>query len=275
MLKIGDFSSLAQVPVKTLRYYDEIRLLSAAHRSSLTGYRFYSVQQLARLYEILSLKQLGFSLKQIKAIVEAQLPTSKIRIMLEARKAELRSVVRSEQAVLDHVEAWIRQIDRDGSLPAHEIVVRPEKARLVASLRDTLRSYQDAEALFEEVEHHLNKHNALGRRGAIWHTCESKHRAIDCETLVFLEQSVPCTRRIQVYELPGSRVACTLHCGSDDELPKAYTTMRAWMKDHRYRTAGPNREIYLDWEPETESGVTEIQFPVIPKPVTDCAHNLS
>jgi MerR family regulatory protein len=49
MLKIGDFSSLAQVSIKTLRYYDERRLLSPAHVDSETGYRFYSASQLSRL----------------------------------------------------------------------------------------------------------------------------------------------------------------------------------------------------------------------------------
>jgi hypothetical protein len=41
MLKMGDFSSLAQVSIKTLRYYDERSLLSPAHVDPETGYRFY------------------------------------------------------------------------------------------------------------------------------------------------------------------------------------------------------------------------------------------
>jgi DNA-binding transcriptional MerR regulator len=42
MLKIGDFSSLAQVSIKTLRYYDERGLLSPVHIDPETGYRYYS-----------------------------------------------------------------------------------------------------------------------------------------------------------------------------------------------------------------------------------------
>ncbi|MGH9694150.1 MAG: MerR family transcriptional regulator, partial [Bryobacteraceae bacterium] len=65
MLKIGDFSSLAQVSIKTLRYYDERGLLSPAHVDPETGYRYYSASQLSRLHRILALKDFGFSRSRI------------------------------------------------------------------------------------------------------------------------------------------------------------------------------------------------------------------
>ena len=40
MLKIGDFSKLSQVPIKTLRYYDRIGLLNPAQVDRFTGYRY-------------------------------------------------------------------------------------------------------------------------------------------------------------------------------------------------------------------------------------------
>jgi MerR HTH family regulatory protein len=54
MLKIGDFSSLAQVSIKTLRYYDERGLLSPVHIDPETGYRYYSASQISRLHRILA-----------------------------------------------------------------------------------------------------------------------------------------------------------------------------------------------------------------------------
>lgn len=62
MIRIGLFSKLSQVPVKTLRYYNEIGLLEPAEIDSFTGYRYYSVTQLPRLNRILALKDLGLSL---------------------------------------------------------------------------------------------------------------------------------------------------------------------------------------------------------------------
>ena len=64
MLKIGEFSKLAQVSIKTLRYYAELGLLTPGWVDRYTGYRYYTLQQLPRLNRILTLKELGFPLEQ-------------------------------------------------------------------------------------------------------------------------------------------------------------------------------------------------------------------
>ena len=65
MFRIGDFSRIARVSARLLRFYDEIGLLAPAHADPHSGYRFYTVDQLARLNRITVLKDLGFSLEQI------------------------------------------------------------------------------------------------------------------------------------------------------------------------------------------------------------------
>ena len=58
MIKIGDFSKLSLVSVKTLRYYDEVGLLAPVETDRSSGYRYYSLDQLPRLHRILALKDL-------------------------------------------------------------------------------------------------------------------------------------------------------------------------------------------------------------------------
>src|SRR5574339_582645 len=65
MIRIGDFSKLSRVSVKTLRYYDETGLLKPVHVDPFTGYRLYEYSQLSTLHRILALKDLGFSLEEI------------------------------------------------------------------------------------------------------------------------------------------------------------------------------------------------------------------
>ena len=76
MLRIGEFSQLGQVSVRTLHHYDERGLLKPAEIDNWTGYRFYSVKQLPRLNRILALKDLGFSLDQISRLVDDTLPAN-------------------------------------------------------------------------------------------------------------------------------------------------------------------------------------------------------
>ena len=59
MFRIGEFSKLARVTARQLRYYDEYGMLQPAHIDAETGYRYYSATQLPRLHRILALKELG------------------------------------------------------------------------------------------------------------------------------------------------------------------------------------------------------------------------
>jgi DNA-binding transcriptional MerR regulator len=68
---IGHIAKLAHVSVRTLRHYDRIGLLHPSAHSE-AGYRLYSSQDLERLQRILCYRQLGFSLRQIKALLSAQ-----------------------------------------------------------------------------------------------------------------------------------------------------------------------------------------------------------
>ena len=89
MFRIGDFSKIAQVSGRLLRYYDEIGLLSPEFTDPESGYRYYSARQLPRLNRILALKDLGLSLEQIARMLTRGTSTAEIREMLALRKAHI------------------------------------------------------------------------------------------------------------------------------------------------------------------------------------------
>lgn len=64
--KIGEFSKLVNVPVKTLRYYDEISLFKPKEVDIFSNYRYYLESQIDALNIILELKEAGFTLEEIK-----------------------------------------------------------------------------------------------------------------------------------------------------------------------------------------------------------------
>ena len=100
MLKIGEFSRLSQVTVKTLHHYDELGLIKPAHIDSITSYRFYTVEQLPRIHRIIALKELGLSLEQIGIMLNEELPTEQIRGMLKLKQGEIQQNVREARRQL-------------------------------------------------------------------------------------------------------------------------------------------------------------------------------
>jgi DNA-binding transcriptional MerR regulator len=110
MFKIGEFSRLGQVSTRMLRHYDQLGLLKPSQTDKFTGYRYYTIDQLARLNRIIALKELGIPLEQIAQLLgrAGALSAEKLRGMLIMRQAEIARELTAKQAQLAAVEARLR-----------------------------------------------------------------------------------------------------------------------------------------------------------------------
>ena len=66
MYKIGDFSKIVNIPVRTLRYYAEYGVLVPSEIDKFTGYKYYSEENVIECEMIKLLKSLDFTLNEIK-----------------------------------------------------------------------------------------------------------------------------------------------------------------------------------------------------------------
>src|SRR4030043_1902786 len=151
MIKIGDFSKLSLVSVKTLRYYDEMGLLSPIDVDRSSGYRYYSLDQLPRLNRILALKDLGFSLEQIAQALESGITLEPLRGMLRLKQAEQQQRVQDEQERLLRVEARLRQIEMEDSVSKYDVVIKKLEPQKVASVRKIIGKPPGVGKMFEEL----------------------------------------------------------------------------------------------------------------------------
>ncbi|MGH1143621.1 MerR family transcriptional regulator [Bacillus pseudomycoides] len=71
MYTVGQFSTICGVSIKTLHHYDAIHLVKPLHTDSVTGYRYYDYEQIKTLQYIKKLKMFGFSLQEIKRVLES------------------------------------------------------------------------------------------------------------------------------------------------------------------------------------------------------------
>lgn len=88
-LKIGEVSAETELPVKTIRYYEQIGLLVPTVERSPSGYRLFDKSVLNRLAFIKRAQSLGLSLKEIKEILQVhdrgELPCGEVKQHLEAK----------------------------------------------------------------------------------------------------------------------------------------------------------------------------------------------
>lgn len=268
MLKIGDFSKLSQVSIKTLRHYDQLGLLKPIQVDPESGYRYYTASQLIPLSRILAYKDLGLSLAQIGRLVQENLSTQEVRGMLKLRQAELQQQVQIEQARLERIAAHLHHIEQEDTMPDCPVLLKPIPPLTVVSIREILPEYAAVGQLYGEIYQFLAHHQIKPSdyRAAIWHDQEYKEADVDGEAVVGLTRSDRVGNdRIRIHELPGFESAATLiHQGSYRTLQRSYHQIMGWVEDNGYQFVGPDREVYIVGgnEPDDESYVTEIQFPV-------------
>ncbi len=111
LLSIGKMSEINGISIPTLRLYDKKGLLKPAYTDSETGYRYYTLQQTARLDIIVYMKELGMSLVEIKDILEKE-DVTLIESILAKKNEQLHEQMRKLKEQHDAVERTIAQIER-------------------------------------------------------------------------------------------------------------------------------------------------------------------
>lgn len=269
MIKIGDFARLSQVSVVTLRYYDEMNLLKPVKVDTYTGYRFYSADQLPCLNRILALKDLGFSLEQIRLMLDDGLTVEQLRRMLIIQRNEVEKRLADEQKRLLRIEARLRQIELEDKMPKYDVVIKTVPAMLIAARRVTIPTNDQVPQYlgpaYTEVYNYIQKQGVKddGQCMALWYSPADVYANEDAEAIVVIDRVLPGTDRVKVYELPPTQVAAVVHHGDFEEFTQGHAALLEWIDSNGYRIVGPYCEIYIKHEKKDLSDtITEIQIPV-------------
>ena len=122
-MKIGVLASRSGLPVKTLRYYEDLGLLPAIGRSE-GGYRLFAEESLRRLEFIRRLKTLGLSLEEIQGCLSVhdagELPCDDIQIQLgrqiERIDGQIKELRQLRQELQDLLAGWQSDPAKEGDV---------------------------------------------------------------------------------------------------------------------------------------------------------------
>ena len=97
LLRIGQISSLAQVSIKTIRYYEKLGLLQALKRTE-GGFRLFSPEVIGRLNFIKRSQNLGLSLTEIGQLLQihdrGEMPCNEVRHTLQTKIEEIDTCIK-------------------------------------------------------------------------------------------------------------------------------------------------------------------------------------
>ena len=262
MLKIGEFSKLSMLTVKALRFYEKEGLLNPTHVDEWTGYRFYEASQLETAATIKALRQLDFSVEEIKA----HLSGVPLKEALRAKQAELQKKQADISARISVINYLMEENDMK-----YQAVMKDIGECIVYSEERTLEKYSDVSMLvLESAEECLRLNPGMECTKPDYGFCEyldGEYR----ETNMRIRYSQAVTKmgvgneRIQFRSLPATKAICIYHKGDYDRLGEAYAYIYRYAAENGYEVAGLHREVYIDgvWNKENmEDWLTEIQLPV-------------
>ena len=118
-LKVGELARRTGLTVRTLHHYDEIGLLKPSLRSE-AGHRLYDEDDIARLQKIVSLRQLGFSLEEIRACLDR--PGFSPLEVIGLHLAHLREQIKLGQELCERLETVASHIRESGEVSADEFL---------------------------------------------------------------------------------------------------------------------------------------------------------
>lgn len=267
-LKIGEFSKMMQVTVKTMRHYEQKGILLPLEVDEWTGYRYYSVDQMQKLNSIRDFQQLGFSLDEIKELYEESdhVPTiDQLSAKIEETELQLKKLktrrdqllrLRNSRKKLNKMEKFSIQ-----SLP--EIIV--------ASHREVIPNY-DALGLLccnvigPEMQRLGCKCPPPGYCFTIEHNKEYTPTNIDIEYFEQVEEMGTESDIIKFQKLEAVPTAiCMKHYGPYDRFYESYVELFKYIEEQGYKIVGHPRYNYIDgiWNQEDpEKWLSIIQVPV-------------
>ncbi|NRQ32282.1 MerR family transcriptional regulator [Nonomuraea sp. NN258] len=269
MFSIGDFARLGLVSVRMLRHYDAIGLLRPAHVDPVTGYRSYQAAQLSRLNRIVAIKDLGFTLEQVRTILDEKVSTEELHGMVRMRRAQLEAQIDADLARLRGVEARLRSIETEGHMKTAEVVVKKVSPVWVAELSARAASYDGEDVgpviqpLYQELCERLETaQTRVTGPGIAYYVAED-------DGSVMVHASLPVSAEpggghdFELVALPGVETAATLiHHGPMEDVGHTFQALAHWIEENGYRALNLAREVYLHCPENKDEWVTELQIEV-------------
>ena len=262
LYKIGMFAAMNHVTVKTLRFYEEQGLLMPALIHPETGYRYYTLSQMAVLHQITALKLAGFTLEEIARINSG----ADEEAVLLKKKSELLAKISDLTKQIAMVDGYLSKKKTRLSAP---VLVKTVPETTVAFMRIRLESY---DGLFDRMPEMGALMEKAGCECALPEYCFTNYLEPgykDGDILVEICESVVAAKKetgeLRFKTLPEIQAACVFHKGSYGTFSESYETVLRYIEENGYKIARAIRESYIDgvWNKDDESQwLSEIQVPV-------------
>lgn len=242
---IGQMSKLHNVPVKTLRYYDDIGLFKANEVDPDTGYRYYTVEQFKLLDLITYLKMLGVPLKDIKKQVYNR-DIRALKNVLYKHKKITEMKIQELQLAKKKIEERIREIEAAENITEIGVpLIKKLEERVILQLHEQIRNVMDLELSLRKIKSHSYPFASIifGKVGFTLSENQIRQGNFTEYSSIFLlleegEKDIVPQGLELAATLPAGEYACIYYRGAHSDAPPYVKQLYDYLKRNRYRIRG-------------------------------------
>lgn len=263
MYKIGMFAGMNHVTIKTLRYYDEQGILKPAYVEEENGYRYYIATQIADLHQIMALREIGFTIEEIKAFLQGKSDKE----ILQIKRQQILKEIAALTAKLATIESYMNDVHVDLSTP---VLIKSLPKVICATMQAKLKGFDELFDLMPKMGEEMERLGCVCSETdyCFTHYLEAGYKDEDilveiCEAVTKRKDDSEIVKFIEFEEV--REAACIFHKGSYNTLPQSYAMILRYIEENGYEISGNIRESYIDgvWNKEVEDEwLTEIQVPI-------------
>ena len=265
---IGEMSRLMNVPIKTLRYYDEIGLFKPVEVNRDTGYRYYSTEQFEQLDIIKYLRLLGVPLAEIAAHF-TQLRVENFLQLLKRQEKTIDEKIRELQQTRQKFGSRIAELEQ--ALQGTEVgipVIKRYPARRIIRLQASVRRGPGLEMMIRKLEKLIGGTHSpifIGKVGLTVSAENLVQENFQEYSSVFILMEEPMAESSLSAILPAGEYACLLFQGSHNDSTEPYRRLLSFVARQGRRLHGEAVERAIVDEfisGDSKHYLTEIQLPV-------------
>ena len=262
MYKIGDFSNMSKTTIKTLRYYEKEGLLKPIYIDLNTGYRYYETSQLVDISKIISLRQIGLSIKDIKKVLNGY----DVREILNKREKELEETLALSNIQLSKIHYLLEENNME-----NKIFIKEIPSYIVYYSDGIISDFSKISDFVLAAGTECAKANP-NLKCIVPDYCyisyldgEYKNKNIKIRYAQAVEKEGKETKNVKFMRADAITAICLYHKGPYENLRNSYNIILKYIEDNGYEIIDNVRECYIDgcWNKDSAADyLTEIEFPV-------------
>lgn len=261
MYKISEFSKITNLTVKALRYYDEEGLLIPSCRAENT-YRYYDGNDFKKAQLIMFLRDLDFSIAEIKDVLVNYDAEEDLAYFLAEKKTRIAQKILDEQELMKKIDRFLA-FEKEKQGMDYTIEIKETGLMEVASIRFK-GTYKDVGKYIGMICKEA-KNKAQGTPFSCYY--DSGFAEIADIEVCLPTKGLVKGAGITAKQMPGIKAICTTHIGSYDTLHFAYKALLDYAREHHIECGLPSREIYhkgpgMLFMGNPNKYVTEIMIPI-------------